>query len=121
MNQLSKFLTIVKKFYDLFLTNWVYIPYVFNARAGHDSGRYSFGHISPAASAREVFKPSADSANLLVSTEKNSVFDLGFSGEVVTSGGVIAFFWPTPGPRRQSNEPIFCLKFFFKLDYHPGL
>jgi len=31
------------------------------------------------------------------------------------SGGVFAFFWPTlPRPRRQSNQPIFSLKFFFE-------
>jgi len=41
-----------------------------NARAGHHSGRYSFGHNSPAAAAREVFKPSTYSACLLVATEK---------------------------------------------------
>jgi len=31
------------------------------------SGRYFFGHNSPAARAREVFKPSMDSARLLCS------------------------------------------------------
>jgi len=29
----------------------------FNVRAGHYSGRYSFGHNSPAAAARETFNP----------------------------------------------------------------
>ena len=35
------------------------------------------------------------------------------SREDVTRGGVLAFLWPTlPGPRRQSNEPIFWFKLF---------
>jgi len=34
----------------------------FNAHAGHCSGRYSFGHNSPSARARDVLKPSTDSA-----------------------------------------------------------
>ena len=41
-----------------------------NARASHHSDRYSFGHNSPAAAARHVFKPSTYSACLLVPTEK---------------------------------------------------
>jgi len=52
-----------------------------------------FGHNSPAAAAREVFKPSTDSARLLVSSQKNfSVLGLGFSWGDVTSGGVLAFY-----------------------------
>jgi len=42
----------------------------FNARASHYGGWYSFGHSSPAAAAREVFKPSTDSASLLVPSQK---------------------------------------------------
>ena len=84
-----------------------------NARAGHHSGRYSFGHNSPAAPAREVFKPSTYSACLLVPTEKKVFSVLGTSLGDVTSGDVLAFLWPTlPGPRHQSNEPIFWLKLF---------
>jgi len=41
----------------------------FNARVAHYRGRYSFGHNSPAAAAREVFKPSTDSASLPVPTQ----------------------------------------------------
>jgi len=96
----------------------------FNDRAGLYIGRYSFGHNSQAAAAREVFTPSTDSASLLVPTQKKtfSVLRLGFSWGDVISGGVIAFSWLTlPGPGRQSNEPIFCLKFYWKLDYHPSL
>jgi len=49
----------------------------FNARAGHHRGRHFFGHNSPAAIARELFKPSTDSASLLVATKK--IFDLGLA------------------------------------------
>ena len=45
-----------------------------NACAGHHSGLYSFGHNSPAAAAREVYKPSTYSACLLVPTEKKKNF-----------------------------------------------
>jgi len=45
-------------------------------------GSYVSGYTSPAAAAREVFKPSADSARLTVPSQKkkkNSVLGLGFS------------------------------------------
>ena len=45
----------------------------FNAHAGHCSGRHSFGHNSPAAAAREVFKPSTDSASLVVPSQKKKI------------------------------------------------
>ena len=95
----------------------------FNALAGHCGGRCSFGHNSPAARAREVFKPSTDSSRLLVSTEKKfSVLGLGFSWRDVISRGIFVFLWPIlPGPGRQSNEPFFGSSFFWKLDYHPSL
>jgi len=74
-------------------------------------------HNSPAARAIEVFKPPTDSARLLVSTEKKfSVFDLVFSWGDVTSGSVFAFLWPIlPGPRRQSDDPTFWLKFWLEI------
>ena len=46
-----------------------------------------FGHNSPAAAAREVFKPSTYSACLLVPTEKKIFAVLGTSREDVTRGG----------------------------------
>ena len=46
----------------------------FNDRAGLCIGRYSFGHNSPAAAAGEVFKPSTDSASLLVPSQKKFQF-----------------------------------------------
>ena len=71
-------------------------------------------HNSPAARAREVFKPSTDSASLLVPTQKKKFFSgLGTPLGDVTSGGVLAFLWPTlPGPRRQYNESIFAQVLF---------
>ena len=52
-----------------------------------------------------MFKPSTDSASLVVPSEKKiSVLGLGFSWGGVTSGGVFAFLWPTsPSPGRPSN------------------
>jgi len=49
----------------------------FNDRAGLHIGRYSFSHNSQTAAAREVFKPSTDSARLLVPTQKK-IFSFGF-------------------------------------------
>jgi len=64
----------------------------FNDRAGQYIGPYFFGHNSPAAAARKVFKPSTNSASLVVPSQKNfSVLGLGFSWGDVTSGGVLAF------------------------------
>jgi len=54
-----------------------------------------------------MFKPSTDSARLLVSTEKNfSVWGLEFSGGDVTSGAADAFFgqlYPALGANATSN------------------
>jgi len=87
----------------------IYIP------SGHCSGRHSFGHNSPAAAAREVFKPSTDSASLVVPSQKNFSFGFGFLCGDATSGGVLAFLWPTlPGSGRQSNGPTFCLQTFIE-------
>jgi len=59
---------------------------------GHCSDRYFFGHNSPTAAAREVFKPSTDSASLLVLTQTIfSVLSVGFSWGDATNGGVLAF------------------------------
>jgi len=42
----------------------------FNDRARHSSGSCIFGYNSAPAAAREVFKPSTDSASLVVSSQK---------------------------------------------------
>ena len=72
---------------------------------------YYFSHNSSVDRDREVFKPSTDSARLLVSTEKNfSVLGLGFPKRDVTSS-FFAFLRPTlASRRRQSNKPIFWRK-----------
>ena len=61
-----------------------------------------------------MFKPSTDSASFLDPSQKKfSVLGLGFSWRDVTSGGVLAFVWPTlPGPGRPSNGPTFWPKYF---------
>jgi len=71
-------------------------------------------HDSPTDSARELFRPSRDSANLLVKIgRKIFVLGLWFPVGVFTSGGVFSSFWPTsPDPGRQTNETIFWLKVF---------
>jgi len=55
----------------------------FYDRAGQYIGPHVFGHNSPAAAAREVFKPSTDSARLLVPIQK--LFSFGFG--VLLGGG----------------------------------
>jgi len=47
---------------------------LFSDPAGLYIVRYSFGHNSAAAAAREVFKPSTDSASLLGPSQKNFQF-----------------------------------------------
>jgi len=79
--------------------------------SGHPSGRHFFGRNSPAAIAREVFKPSTDAASLLVSIKK--IFRFGFG--VLLGGrhkmGLFLNFWPTlTGSGRLSNKPLFWLK-----------
>ena len=95
-----------------------------NDRTRQHIGAPFFGHKSPAARARELFKPSTDSASLLVVIEKKKFFVLGlsFSGGNVTSRGVFAFFWPhLPGPRCCTNGTFFDLKFSWKLGQNPRL
>jgi len=55
----------------------------------HYSGWHFFGHNSPAA--RELFKPSTDSASLLVKMEEKRFLFLvgGLLGGPTTSGGVL--------------------------------
>jgi len=73
-------------------------------RAGQCFGLHFFGFKSPATRARQLFKPSTDSARLQVDIKKN-VFRfrfLAFPGGNIRSGGVFAFFWPpSSGPGTQ--------------------
>ena len=87
----------------------------FNDHQSHYNGSCIFDYNSALAAAREVFKPSTDSASLVVSSQKKIIFSFGLGVllGVVTSGGVFAFFWPTlAGLRRQSNGPTFSIKYF---------
>jgi len=71
-----------------------------------------FGQYWPAARARELFEPPADSGSLLLSIEKKLC--LGFSATDVTSRVFCVFFWPIlPGPGRQPNGP-FMAEVFLK-------
>ena len=77
-------------------------------------GRPFFGHKSPAAGARELFKPSTDSPSLLVDIEKNVFrFWWGFSGGDVTMRACFGNFgqlWPAlgPNPLTHSISSKFC-------------
>jgi len=84
----------------------------FMSRNGQDRGRHSFGHNSPAARARELFKPSMDATSLVVKIEKKIfVLGLSFSGGNITSRSVFALFWSSlPGPGCRLNGPLFGLK-----------
>ena len=63
-----------------------------------------------------MFKPSTDSASLVVPSQKKFLsFGFGVLLGGVTSGGVFAFLWPTlPGPGRLSNGPTFWPKYFYE-------
>ena len=63
-----------------------------------------------------MFKPSTDSASLVVPSQKKIFsFGFGFSWGGVTSGCVFAFLWPTLHvPGRPSNGPTFWPKYFYE-------
>ena len=80
----------------------------FNDRVGLHIGRHILGNNSPASIARELFKPSTDSASLTVSIKKNYfIWVWGFLLVTSQRGHVFEFL---TGPGRQSNEPFFWLK-----------
>ena len=61
----------------------------------------------------KLFKPSTDSASLLVDSEKKrfSCWVWRFLGGNVTSRSVFVLFWPSlPGPGCRPNGPLFGLK-----------
>ena len=61
-----------------------------------------------------MFKPSTDSASLVVPSQKK-IFQFWVLLGGVTSGGVFAFLWPIfPGPGRPSNGLTFCPKYFYE-------
>ena len=75
-------------------------------------GRPFFSHKSPAARASELFKPSVDSASLLVDIKKKKFFVFGGGFLEVTSqwGHVLEFWPPLAGPGPQHIGPFFWLK-----------
>jgi len=83
----------------------------FNARASHYDDRYFLGHNLPAARARELIKPSADSASLIVSIEKK-LRRLGLSVDVVISGVFCAFLAKFSWPWAPTQSAIFWFALF---------
>jgi len=78
---------------------------------------------SPAAAAREVFKPSTDSASLVVPSQKKfSVLGLGFSWGV-SQVGVFSRFYGLLYPALNAHRmgPHFCPNIFMKLGYLTSL
>jgi len=86
-------------------------------------GRPFFGHTSPAARARELFKSSTDSASLLVDIEKNVFrFWWGFSGGDVTLRAWFENFghlWPALGLYQLTHS--IGSKLCWKLGQNPHL
>ena len=95
----------------------------FNAHQSQYIGPRFFGYNSPAAAAREVFKPSTDAGRLLGSIFKK-IFWFGWGvrlGEA-REVGALSVFWPTlTGHGRQSHGPKFWLKLFLKTRWSPAL
>ena len=80
----------------------------FNDRVGQYIGSHFSGHKSPAARARELFKPSKDSASLLLNIEKN-VFRFRFGDflEVTSQWGHVLEILATFGqPWTPTHWPI---------------
>ena len=87
----------------------------FNARAGQYDGRHFYHHISPAAGARELFKPSTDSECLLVSVAKKVYsIELRVTWDDVTREAVFEFLSNFIWRGRQPNQPFFDACFFLK-------
>jgi len=64
-------------------------------------GRPFFGHKSPAARAKELFKPSTDSASLVVDIKKSFSFSVGVFWRWRHNEGMFWKFWSplaSPGP-----------------------
>ena len=108
---------------DVWYVAFVRLSRTFNDHARHLIAAPFFGHKLPAARARELLKPSTDSASLLVDVKFNVYhFGLRFSGGNVTSRGVFVLFWPSlPGPGRCPNGPFLDSKVSWKLGQNPRL
>ena len=85
----------------------------FKSRENHVSCRALQSYNSPGDWARELFKPSTDSASLVAEIEKNIfVFSGGFSGGNATSGGVFGYLYLALGsyPLGHYYGSRFCRK-----------
>ena len=89
---------------------------LFNAHQSELIGSRFFGYNSPAAAAREVFKPSTDSASLVVPGQKKFFsFGLGVVLGVRHKWGCFAFSWHfLTVPGRPSNGPTLWIKYFYE-------
>jgi len=77
-------------------------------------GRPFFGQKSPAARARELFKPSPDSASLLVDVEKER-FSVRIFRRWRHNEGMFRKFWThLAGPGPQPIDPFYWLKALLK-------
>jgi len=103
----------------LLLTAISAIQATFNAPASHLSGRHFFGHNSPAAAAREVFKPSTDSASLVVPSQKN--FQVWIRGSLggTSQVGMFKHFYGLLYPALDAHRmgPHFGPSVFSELGY----
>jgi len=84
---------------------------------------YVFGYNSPPAAAREVFKPSTDSASLVVPSQKNFQFwvwaSLGGASQVGVFSRLYGLFYPALDAHRMG--PRFGPNIFTKLGYLTSL
>jgi len=92
-----------------------------NDSKGEYIGSYVFGYNSPAAAAREVFKPSTDSASLVVPSQKK-MFSFGFSWGA-SQVGVFSRFYGLLCPDLDAHRmgPRFGPNIFMKLGYLTSL
>jgi len=98
----------------------------FNAHQSQYVGSRFFGYNSPAAAAREVFKPSTDSASLVVPSQKN-IFQFWVLGSLGGSSqvGVFSHFYGKmrlyPALDAHRMGPHFGPNIFMKLGYLTSL
>ena len=95
-----------------------------NVHQSHYSGSQFFGYNSPAAAAREVFKPSTDSASLVVPRQKK-FFQFWVLGSIGGSSqvGVFLHFYGLLYPALDAHRmgPHFGPNIFMKLGYLTSL
>jgi len=90
------------------------------SHVSHCSGWHFFGCNSPAAIAREVFKPSTDAASLLGSIKKNFFLGEGYAWEELAKWGCFWIFdqiWLALDANPMGQN--FASNFFWELDDLP--